>query len=327
MLRLAFPYALALLPLLLLVWWTGLKSKTQRQAALAYSDLSLVRWSKAVRPSWESLIPASLIALGMISMCVALARPQAGTEKQTVKSSGVNIMLCLDTSTSMKAMDLIPNRLEAAKQISRDFVNERPSDRIGLVLFAGTAFTQCPLTSDAQALKQLLQSANFGVTGTDGTAIGTALATSVNRLKNLPGKSKVIILLTDGRSNAGEIDPMTGARLAKQFGIKVYTIGVGSTNNSMLALDPSLGVRGIDSDLDVDTLGRIAEATGGRFFQASDNRGLEDVYAEINRLEKVETVTHTTVDYRELYFYPLVLGLALAGLGTLLDRTLLEELP
>lgn len=327
MLRFALPYALALIPLLLLIWWTGLKSKTQRQSALAYSDLALVRWSKAVRPTWESLIPWSLVALGMVALCVALARPQAGTERTTVKSSGVNIMLCLDTSGSMKAMDLIPNRLEAAKSISRDFINERPSDRIGVVLFSGTAFTKCPLTNDAQALKQLIESATFEESGVPGTAIGTALATSVNRLKNLPGKSKVIILLTDGRSNAGEIEPMTGAKLAKEFGIKVYTIGVGSTRSSMLALDPSLGIRGIDSDLDVETLTRIAQTTGGRFFHASDNRSLADIYDEINRLEKVETITHTTTDYKELYFYPLALGLALVGLGTLLERTLLEELP
>lgn len=327
MFKFAFPYALALIPLLLLVWWTGFRSKTQRQSALAYSDLGLVRWSKAVRPTWESLIPWSLMALGMLSMCFALARPQAGTERTVTRSSGVNIMLTLDTSDSMKAMDLVPNRLEAAKSISQDFVNERPADRIGLVLFSGTSFTQCPLTSDQGALKQLLKNASFGVVPVPGTAIGSALATSVNRLKNLPGKSKVIILLTDGRSNAGEIDPLTGARLAKEYGIKVYTIGVGSTNSSLLSLDPSLGLQGVTSDLDVESLTHIAQMTGGRFFHASDNRSLSDIYDEINRLEKVETTTHTSVDYRELYFYPLALGLALAGLGTLLERTVLEELP
>ncbi len=327
MLRLAFPWALALIPLLLALWWTGLRSKTQRQAALAYSDLGLVRWSKAVRPTWESWLPWGLVALGMLSLCLALARPQAGKSREVVKSSGVNIMLCLDTSTSMKAMDLMPNRLEAAKDLSERFVQERPGDRIGVVLFAGTAFTQCPLTLDHQALSQLLSSANFGVTGTDGTAIGTALATSVNRLKNLPGKSKVIVLLTDGRSNAGEIDPLTGAKLAQQFGIKIYTIGVGATGNTMMALDPSLGLRSVGSDLDVESLTRIAQATGGRFYHAADNRALADVYDEINRLEKVEQTSTTVTDYSELFFYPLALGLAFIGLGSLLERTILEELP
>ncbi|MEW6282691.1 MAG: VWA domain-containing protein [Candidatus Eremiobacterota bacterium] len=327
MFRFATPWALALLPLLAALAWSGLRTRRQTQAALAYSSLGLLGKSRAVRPKWESHLPWALTALGMLLICLSLARPQFGTSREVVKHSGVDIMLVLDTSTSMQAPDLLPNRLEAAKLISREFAEARPSDRIGLVVFAGTAFSQCPLTTDHGTLSQLLQGVRFAMGGVDGTAIGTALASAVNRLKDLPGKSRIIILLTDGCNTAGEIDPMMAAKLAAEFKIKVYTIGIGSAQP--LAQDPMgfptmlLGA----AEIDVETMTKIAQETGGKFFQATDNRSLEKIYEEIDRLEKVDRKTEIHTDYRELFAIPLAAGLALVALSALLEFTWLREVP
>jgi Ca-activated chloride channel family protein len=215
---------------------------------------------------------------------------------------GIDILLCLDTSTSMEATDLRPNRLEAAKAVSEAFVKSRPDDRMGLVVYAGIALTQCPLTSDHATLEALLQRIFPGITQRDGTAIGNCIATCVNRLKDIPGESKVVILLTDGRSNAGEITPEKAAELAAEYGIRIYAIGVGTESERGF-------LRG--AGIDMETLNTVARITGGKAFRATDNQGLQEIYEEIDRLEKVERDEKPEILYRELMIYPGLLALAL----------------
>ncbi|MGE0488823.1 MAG: VWA domain-containing protein [Vulcanimicrobiota bacterium] len=328
--RLADPYYLLLLPLLLALLYHQVRQSKRRKPAVGYSDLGLVDWSSAARPVWEGHIPLALGALGMALLIVGLARPQAGLGTQNITSEGIDIMLCIDTSSSMEAQDLVPNRLAAAKEVSKSFVNSRPDDRIGVVVYAGVAYTQCPLTADHSTVGLLLDSIAPGITGVDGTAIGTALATCVNRLKDVPGKSKVIILLTDGRNNAGEIDPISAAQLANQFGLRIYTIGVGTTGVAPYTVTGPLGIQTSQSvrvDIDDETLTRIAQATGGKYFRATDNRSLTNVYREIDQLEKTETPREKVTRYRELFVYLVGPGgLLLAG-AMLLAYTRYREVP
>lgn len=323
--RFASPQFLLLIPLLLALLWASWRKARQRRGSIGYSDLSLVRWSTAARPAWESHLPLALLAGALVLGLVALARPQLGLTRTTIPSSGVDIVLTLDTSTSMEARDLLPNRLVAAREVSKAFVAARPADRIGLVVYGGTALTQCPLTADHAALQSLLETVEIGSTGVDGTAIGNALATSINRVKDSDARSKVIILLTDGRNNLGEIEPIAAAELASQLGVKVYTIGVGTAGG----VDPfGLPWPGMgEVDLDEDTLTQIAETTGGRYFRADDNASLARIYSEIDRLEKTELPAQTRVEYRELYSWFLFPALLLGGLGMLLDGTVLKEVP
>jgi Ca-activated chloride channel family protein len=327
----ASPYAFLLLPLILGLWWVNVRRGQARHAAVGWSDIALVRIPGAIRPAWEDHLPLALTALGLVCLVIALARPQFGLATQKITSNGIDMMMCLDTSGSMNAQDLQPTRVAAARRVSQQFVSERPDDRIGLVVFSAVAFTQCPLTTDHQALQTLLDGVKIGMTRTDGTAIGSAIATCINRLKDVPGKSKVIILLTDGSNNSGEIDPITAAKMAAKYGIKIYTIGMGTKGLAPISVpDPTFGgertvmVRG---DLDEGTLQKIADLTGGKFFRATDTEALAGVYSEINRLEKREAPKTEIVDYRELYPWFLVPALALLGLNALLERTLLQEVP
>ncbi|NDD28822.1 MAG: VWA domain-containing protein [Proteobacteria bacterium] len=328
--RFETPLALLLLPIIALLWWASIRRGRPRQAAIGYSDIALVRFPGAIRPAWEDRIPVALTALAMTLLVIALARPQHGLTTQQVSSNGIDMMLCLDTSGSMNAQDLVPTRVAAARKVSQQFVRERTDDRLGLVVFSAVAFTQCPLTTDHGALLTLLDSVKIGMTRTDGTAIGSAIATCINRLKDVPGKSKVIVLLTDGSNNAGEIDPLTAAKMAAKYGIKIYTIGMGTTGLAPMTVnDPVLGERTVmvRGDLDEGTLQKIADLTGGRFFRATDTEALAGVYGEINRLEKREAPKAAVVDYRELYPWFLLPALALLGLNALLERSVLQEVP
>lgn len=328
--RFADPYAFLLVPLLALLWWAAVRRGRTRMAAVAYSDIDLVRLPGAVRPSWEEHLPLAITALAVVCLVAALARPQFGLAVQQTPSNGIDMVLCLDTSGSMKAQDLPPTRVAAAREVSKQFVRERPDDRIGLVVFSSVAFTQCPVTTDHHALATMLDTVKVGMTQSDGTAIGSALATCVNRLKDVPGKSKVVILLTDGSNNSGEIEPLTAARLAAKHGIKVYTIGVGTSGLARMTVpDPLFGERTVlvRGDLDEESLQRIADLTGGRFFRATDKDALAGVYSEINRLEKREVARNEVVDYREMYPWFLVPGLVLLALNALLERTLWIEVP
>jgi Ca-activated chloride channel family protein len=319
----ATPTALLLLPLLAGLWWLSRRRGQARQAALQFSDLNLVRLHGAVLPSWENHLPFALSALALVCLIFALARPQVGITKSFIKSNGLDIMMCLDTSGSMNAQDLTPSRVAAATAVGEQFVRQRPDDRIGLVVFSGVALSQCPLTTDHAALLTAMNTTKVGVTHTDGTAIGSAIATCINRLKDVPGKSKVIILLTDGSNNAGEIDPVKAAEMAAKYNIKIYTIGVGTDGPAPITVsDPLMGERTVmmPADMDEGVLRKIAEATGGQFFRATDSEALQGVYAQINRLEKRSQPKTEVVAHREIYAWFAFPALGLLALNTLLAR-------
>lgn len=295
--RLLHPEALFAIPVIFLFLWWSHKGRAARKHSLGFSSLLLLEWSSSAVPLRLSRRTEVLYALFWTLLLLTLARPQLSLGEEPQAKEGIDILLCLDTSSSMEADDLLPNRLEAAKKVSEEFVKQRPDDRIGLVVYSGIALTQCPLTIDHRTLQVLLQRIYPGLTQRDGTAIGNGIATCVNRLKDLPGKSKVVILLTDGRSNAGEIEPVKAAELAASFGIRIYAIGVGTDGGSGLAQMMGGGI-------DMETLMNIARTTGGKAFRATNNQGLEEIYSEINRLEKVKREQKPKILYSELMIYP-----------------------
>lgn len=303
--------------------------KCLRNSSLKYSDLS---WYNLVKkPGFNKrniLFVLRLLALALL--ITALARPQTGRTSRDVESEGIDIMLTLDISGSMQAEDFQPyNRLYAAKQVIRDFIKGRSSDRIGLVIFARESVTQCPLTTDYGVLESFLNQVEIGQIE-DGTAIGLGLATSINRLKYAPGKSKIIILLTDGNNNAGEIDPMTAADLARIMGIKIYTIGAGRPGPSYFtARDPATGrsmVYQIEQ-LDEDILRQIARLTKGEYFRATDGQALANIYKQIDEMEKTRVKVKEYTSYAEIFPYFLWVGLALVLAETILNNTILRKLP
>lgn len=284
--RLAFPWALGLLPLLLLLWLWRRRRREYRPPALGFSAAGWLP-GRETAPRW----PGGLVALGFLLLTVSLARPQEGVRQSELESRGVDIVLSLDVSTSMRAEDFQPdNRLAVAKRVAEDFVRARARDRLGLVAFAATAFTQCPLTLNHDALVTLLQRLDFGMVE-DGTAIGMGLATAVNRLRESKARSKVVILLTDGINNRGSVDPATAAELARALGVRVYTVGVGTTGVAPVPVDdPIFGRRTqpMQVEIDEEVLRTIAARTGGQYFRATDPRSLAEIYREIDRLERSE---------------------------------------
>jgi len=234
-------------------------------------------------------LPFLLRVTVVILLTIALARPQLTNRWSSESTEGIDIMMALDISGTMLAEDLRPNRLEAAKQVASDFVIARPNDQIGLVVFAGESFTQCPLTTDHAVLINLFKSVEYGMIE-DGTAIGLGLANAVNRMKDSQTKSKVVILLTDGSNNRGDIDPQTAAEIAKTFGIRVYTIGVGSYGQTRVPVQTPVGRQYVtmDSEFDETTLRNIADITGGQYFRATDNNSLKKIYEQIDQLEKTK---------------------------------------
>jgi Ca-activated chloride channel family protein len=250
--------------------------------------------------------------LVIIALVVAIARPRSGARVSDDSSVGINIMLVLDLSSSMLAQDFRPrNRLEVAKERVKEFVAQRSADRIGLVAFAGEALTQVPLTTDHPLILQAIDNLQPGQLE-DGTAIGTAIATAANRLRTAPGRSRVMVLLTDGVSNRGSIDPRTAARAAGVFGVKIYSIGVGTEGMAPVPVDR--GVHGLryemmPVEIDEALLAEISRATGGRYFRARDAEALRRIYDEINRLERTPAQVRTYVHYSEMYRWPLGLGM------------------
>jgi Ca-activated chloride channel family protein len=268
-----------------------------------------------------------LLAIGLAT--IALARPQDPSTTREQFAEGVDIMLILDTSTSMKAQDFRPNRFVAAREVATDFINERVSDRIGLIVFASQAFTQVPLTIDYPFLVQMLQSVEVGIIE-DGTAIGTALITGVNRLRESEAKSKVIVLLTDGQNNRGEIDPGTAAEAAAAMSVRVYTIGVGAHGSApFMADDPFYGQRmmQIPVEIDEEMLESVAEKTGGRYFRATNSGTLREIYQEIGELEKSKIEERVYTDYAELYHLFLWPAFILVLLEVSLMTTRLRRIP
>lgn len=260
-------------------------------------------------------LPAVLRLLGLALLVAAIARPRTASEAEQVTTEGIDIVLVTDVSGSMLAEDFRPNRIEAAKAVAAEFVDGRPDDRIGFVVFAGESFTQCPLTVDHRVVKSLIAAVKSGLIE-DGTAIGMGLATAVSRLKDSPGKSRVIILLTDGVNNKGAIDPMTAAGIAATFGVRVYTVGVGTVGMAPYPVQTPLGTqyRNVPVEIDEELLRKIAAQTGGAYFRATDNDKLRGIYAEIDRLEKTKIeVTQFRRHREDFYAAGFLAGFLLLG--------------
>ena len=317
-------FSLFVLIPVLIVWYVMMSNK--QQGAILISDASasgLSSWKTALRH-----LPFILRLLAISSIILALARPQNVYEEQNAEGEGVDIILCIDVSGSMTAQDFTPNRLEAAKNVAIDFVNKRLTDRIGIVIFSGESFTQCPLTTDHDVLISQIKNIHNGLLE-DGTAIGSGLGTSVDRLRTSKSKSKVIILLTDGENNGGLIDPKTAKEIAKAFSIKVYTIGVGTDGYAPQPVQTPMGVVMQNGKVSIDEklLKEIAGETGGKYFRAKNNEGLTDIYAEINNLEKSKVEISKQTHYIEKFFPFLMLALALIFFEVLLRFIVFRKFP
>jgi Ca-activated chloride channel family protein len=332
--RFESPWLLSLLLLLpLLAAWPLLLKAWSRPSALRYADVKLTAWPGRSWRLWArpSLDLMRLMLIGLV--IIGLARPQAGQAREVISGEGVDIALALDISGSMASLDFQPqDRLEAAKQVIADFVIQRPYDRLGLVVFASTAFSQSPPTVDHQVLLRLLErtqlAPDLGVE--DGTAIGMGLANASNMLKDSQAKSKVAILLTDGVNNAGKIDPLTAAEAAKSLGIKVYTIGMGRSGQVPVPVTDLFGQQQVvyqESAIDEALLQQIAETTGGRYYRAEDTAGLEQIYAEISSLEQSQVKIDSYARYRELAGWLLVPALGLLLGESVLRQTVFRRLP
>ena len=282
-------YLLLLLLLIPIVGWYIWKLRTAHASVQLSSTNQLMHHSKSIRV-WLVHVPFVLRVAVVAFLSLALSRPQLSNRWQSESTEGIDIMMALDISGTMLGEDLKPNRLEAAKAVATEFVLSRPNDQIGLVVFAGESFTQCPLTTDHAVLVNLFQSVKFGMIE-DGTAIGLGLANAVNRMKDSPTKSKVVILLTDGSNNRGDIDPQTAAEIAKTFNIRVYAIGVGSYSKEVrVPIRTPYGVQygTMNSEFDETTLRNIAQLTGGEYFRATDNTSLRNIYQQIDQMEKTK---------------------------------------
>ncbi len=321
--------ALLVIPLVVI----GSLIRTKRRA-VRMSDLGILR---AIPPSAtvalrHVLLVLRVLAIGLI--VVALARPQKGVKHARVKTEGIDIQLVVDVSTSMRALDFQLNgkradRLAVVKNVVTQFVKRRQDDRIGLTLFAGRAYTQCPLTMDYGMLLTLLDRAQTGMIE-DGTAVGSAIASAVTRLKDSPSKSKVIVLLTDGVDNASKIDPITAAQIAKTFGIKIYTVGAGTRGPVPYPAVDMFGnqvLRRVQIDVDDALLQQIADTCGGRYFRATDTESLQQTYDEIDRLETTEREVEQYLEHRELFAYCVLPALALVLTETILSQTRFRLLP
>lgn len=330
--RFASPLYFWLLLLVPTLVFYYLKTKHARHASLIFSSLESIKEAsppKGGAGKGRAFLAALRIA-ALILIIISLARPQGGVVSEEVESSGVDIMLALDISTSMEALDFKPqNRLEAAKEELKRFVKRRHFDRIGLVVFAKESITQCPLTLDYTTLLGLVDKVHTNMVE-DGTAIGMAIANATNRLRHLKAKSKLVILLTDGLNNAGEIDPITATKAAAALGIKIYTIGAGRPGKALYPIDdPVLGRRYIEMETQIDEemLTKIAQITGGRYYRAKDEKSLSDTMAEIDRLEKTKVEVKRYTDYKELANNLLMPALLLLLFELVLANTKLRVIP
>ena len=247
-------------------------------------------------------VPFVLRIAALCLIVVAIARPRSSEDMERIDTEGIDIVLAMDVSTSMLARDLTPDRISASKDIAIEFISQRPSDRMGIVVFAGDSFTQCPLTTDRATLINLMKEVQTDLIE-DGTAIGNGLATAVARMKDSDAKSRVVILLTDGVNNRGEVSPQMAAEIAKTYGVRVYTIGVGKEGMAPYPVMTPWGVevRNVQVEIDEKLLAEMAEATGGRYFRATDNTKLAEIYSEINKMEKAKTTVDSFPVYKELF--------------------------
>lgn len=329
MFRFAYPQAFILLVLLVPLVYYSVRSGG-RQRSVAFSSLGLLGKAGLVASPWKRYGKLALRALVLILIVLAIARPQTGRSESTVRTEGIDIVLVLDTSSSMQAEDFKPrNRLYVAKEVVKEFVSKRHNDRMGLVVFSANAITQCPLTLDYDILTELVDTVDFGMLE-DGTAIGVALATACNRLRDSEAKSRVVILLTDGRNNMGVVAPTTAAEVAKALDIKVYTIGVGKKGRAPVPVsDPLFGRRLVPMEVQLDEKGlrEIADITGGRYFRATDADELAQIYDHIDELEKTTIETQTFTSYTDRFAWFVLPGLLLFTFELLLAESALREIP
>ena len=320
-------YFWILLVLVPMIVWYVLKEK-RSHADLQFSSIRVFKHMKRGNRIWGRHVLFVFRLLAIVFLVFALARPQSNNSWQTYNSEGIDIVLALDISSSMLARDFKPDRLEAAKEVATKFILERPQDRIGLVVFSGESFTQSPLTTDQAVLVNVMKDIHSGMIE-DGTAIGLGLANAVNRLKESKAKSKVIILLTDGVNNRGAITPMTAAELAKTFGMRVYTIGVGSMGTAPYPIQTPFGVQyqQIPVEIDEGILEQIATMTGGKYFRATNNEKLTQIYQEIDQLEKNKIEVKHFSKKDEQYLYFALIGVLLLILEAVGRYTLLRKIP
>lgn len=318
-------FLLLLLVVPVSIWWYASRNSS-RQGAIVVSDVS-AKGLSSLKTALRHL-PFLFKLLAIVLVVLAIARPQTMYEEHNAEGEGVDIVLCIDVSGSMTAQDLTPNRLEAAKNVAIDFVNKRVTDRIAVVIFSGESFTQCPLTTDHNVLISAIENIRNGLLE-DGTAIGSGLGTSVDRLRTSKSKSKVVILLTDGENNGGLIDPQTAKEIAKAFKVKVYTIGVGTDGYAPQPVNTPLGVVMQQGKVSIDEklLKQIAGETGGKYFRAKDNAGLTGIYDEINSLEKSKVEISTRTRYTEKFFPFVMAALALLFIEMLLKFTVFRKFP
>ena len=320
-------YFLLLLLLLPMIGWYLWKQR-QAQASLRLSSSEGFQKAPKTYKIYLRHLPFVLRMIAVALLVVALARPQTTNHWNTTTTEGIDIVLTVDISTSMLAEDLKPNRIEAAKEVAATFINGRPTDNIGLVVFSGESFTQCPLTTDHAILLNLLKDIRCGMIE-DGTAIGHGLATAVSRLKDSQAKSKVIILLTDGTNNLGEIAPVTAAEIAKAYNIRVYTVGVGTKGVAPYPYQTPFGIQYQNMPVDIDepTLTKIAQITGGLYFRATNTAALREIYKEIDQLEKtkmsVQEYSKKHEEYRLFVFVAFLVFL----LELFMRYTLLKNIP
>ena len=282
-------------------------------------------------PSFMALLrhlPFLLRTFALVMLVIAIARPRSSEEMERVDTEGIDIMLAMDVSTSMLARDLVPDRISASKDIAIEFISQRPSDRMGIVVFAGESFTQCPLTTDRATLINLMKEVQTDLIE-DGTAIGNGLATAVARMKDSDAKSRVVILLTDGVNNRGEITPQMAAEIAKTYGVRVYTIGVGKEGMAPYPVMTPWGVeiQNVKVEIDEKLLSEIAESTGGRYFRATDNTKLAEIYSEINKMEKARTTVDSFPVYKELFGRYALLALLAIILELVFNWFIIRRLP
>ena len=317
---------LLLLLIPLIAWYVYRLSKAQASFKLASTNAF-----KGVKPGFRVYmrhLPFLLRVVSIALIIIVIARPQSVNSWEETETQGIDIILALDVSGSMLSQDLQPDRLQAAKKVASEFVTDRSNDNIGLVVFAGESFTQCPLTTDHKVLLNLLNEIEFGIIE-DGTAIGLGLATSVNRLRESESDSRVVILLTDGTNNSGQIAPLTAADLARSYGIRVYTVGVGTTGMAPTPVQTPFGIRMQNMPVDIDekTLTDIAVMTGGQYFRAQDTEGLRQVYEEIDEMEKYLISVQNVTQRKEVFLPFALLALALILIELLLRRTWLRNIP
>lgn len=334
-------YFLILIPFILMLYLISIIFKNYRLSAIKFSinlpkhfmqSASQHMGTETLKIQVAKFLPPFMRIIAMISIIIALARPQDISKGELPPTEGVDIILCIDTSTSMAALDFSPyDRLSAAKEAANTFIRNRRNDRIGIVVFGGSAVLTCPLTWDYQSVLEFLDNITIDMTQSQGTAIGDAIMTSINHLKDSQAKSKVIVLLTDGRSNTGIItDPVIAAKTASTYDIKIYTIGTASKGRSQIPVnDPVFGktLGYIEEDLDEATLMAIADATGGEFYRAKNYLELQKIYSKIDSLEKTTFQTKSVTSYNDIYLPYLVFALILLIATMFLEKTFLLILP